>query len=76
MRVSVRLQQYREEARQNLLSEQGRALRSRRSTEVETVFGQIKHNMHFRRFLLRGQAKVKTEWGMVCMAHNMKKLAN
>ncbi len=76
MRVSFRLQHYREQARQNLVSEQGRALRSQRSTEVETVFGQIKHNMRFRRFLLRGQAKVKTEWGLVCMAHNMKKLAN
>jgi transposase len=76
MRVSFRLQQFRAQARQNLLSEQGKALRARRSTEVETVFGQIKHNMRFRRFLLRGQAKVKTEWGLVCIAHNMKKLAN
>ncbi|HEX7587598.1 MAG TPA: IS1182 family transposase [Anaerolineae bacterium] len=76
MRVSFRLQQFRAQARQNLLSEQGKALRARRSTEVETVFGQIKHNMRFRRFWLRGQAKVKTEWGLICIAHNMKKLAN
>ncbi len=76
MRVSFRLQQFREQARQNLLSEPGQALRARRSTEVETVFGQIKHNMHFRRFLLRGQAKVTTEWGLICIAHNLKKLAN
>jgi transposase len=76
MGVSFRLQQFREQARQNLTSEQGQDLRSRRSTEVETVFGQIKHNMQVRRFLLRGQAKVKTEWGLICIAHNMKKLAN
>jgi hypothetical protein len=76
IRISFRLQQFRAQARQNLLSEQGQALRARRSTEVETVFGQIKHNMRFRRFLLRGRAKVQTEWGLVCIAHNIKKLAN
>jgi hypothetical protein len=76
MRVSFRLQAFRAQARQNLLSEQGQALRARRSTEVETVFGQIKHNMRFRRFHLRGQAKAKTEWGLICIAHNMKKLVN
>lgn len=76
MRVSFRLQQFREQARQNLVSELGQALRSRRSTEVETVFGQLKHNMQVRRFLLRGQARVKTEWGLICIAHDMRKLAN
>lgn len=76
MQVSFRLERYRAEAREHLLSDQGQALRARRSTEVETVFGQIKHNMRFRRFLLRGQAKVKTEWGLICIAHNLKKLAN
>ncbi len=70
------MQQFRAQARQNLLSEPGKALRAGRSTEVETVFWQIKHNMQFRRFLLRGQAKVQTEWRLVYMAHNMKKLAN
>ncbi len=50
-------------------------MRAARSTEVETVFGHLKHNMHFRRFHLRGLEKVNTEWGLVSMAHNMKKLA-
>ncbi len=76
MQVSFRLEQFRAQARQNLLSEEGRALRARRSTEVETLFGQIKHNLRFRRFLVRGQAKVKTEWGLICIAHILKKLAN
>ena len=75
IQISFRLKRFRAQAQQNLLSEQGKALRARRSTEVETVFGQIKHNMHFRRFLLRGQAKAKTEWGLISIAHNMKKLA-
>lgn len=76
MRVSFRLQEYRAQARQNLTSEAGSALRVRRSTEVETVFGQVKHNLHFRRFLLRGLAKATTEWGLICIAHNIRKLVN
>jgi hypothetical protein len=50
-------------------------LRARRSIEVEAVFGIIKQNMDFRRFHLRGLEKVKTKWGLVSIAHNMKKLA-
>jgi transposase len=75
IRVSFRLLDFRRQASQNLLSEQGKHLRSRRSTEVETVFGDIKHNRRFRRFMLRGLDKVKIEWGLVCLAHNMQKLA-
>jgi hypothetical protein len=75
IRVSFRLRRYREQAQSNLLSEQGQALRIQRNVEVESVFGHIKHNMGFRRFSLRGLEKVKTEWGLVCIAHNMRKLA-
>jgi len=74
MRVSFRLRRYREQAKSNLLSEHGRLLRIQRNVEVESVFGNIKHNMRFRRFNLRGLEKVKTEWGLVCIAHNMRKL--
>jgi transposase len=75
IRISFRLLEYRRQARANLTSEQGQRLRAARSTEVEPVFGIIKHNMGFRRFHLRGLEKVKTEWGLVSIAHNMKKLA-
>jgi len=75
MRVSFRLRRYREQAMNNLLSEKGKALRVQRNIEVESVFGHIKHNMRFRRFSLRGLDKVRTEWGLVCIAHNMRKLA-
>lgn len=75
MRVSFRLHSYREQAKSNLLSEQGKLLRIQRNVEVESVFGHIQHNMRFRRFNLRGLEKVKTEWGLVCIAHNMRKLA-
>jgi hypothetical protein len=74
IRISPILQAYREKARRNLTSEEGERLRSKRSVEVETAFGDIKQNMGFRRFHLRGLAKVRVEWGLVCMAHNMRKM--
>ena len=75
IRISFRLLAYRKQARDNLTSAQGERLRAARSVEVETVFGHIKQNMGFRRFHLRGRAKVKTEWGLVSIAHNLKKVA-
>lgn len=75
IQVSFKLIEYRRQARENLTSETGKSLRKLRSVEVETVFGNIKHNMRFRRFHVRGLEKVNTEWGLVCIAHNMRKLA-
>ncbi|MCL2068015.1 MAG: transposase [Treponema sp.] len=49
-------------------------LRKQRSVEVETVFGQIKGNQGYRRFLLRGMAKVSTEWGLLSLGYNLKQL--
>jgi transposase len=42
---------------------------------VEPVFGQIKQARGFRQFLLRGTDKVQCEWAMICIAHNLTKLA-
>jgi transposase len=61
-------------ARQRLTSEQGVKLRSRRGWEVEGVFGHIKYNRDFRRFMLRGLQKVRTELGLLALAHNFIKL--
>ena len=41
----------------------------------EPVFGQIKQARGFRQFLLRGIENVAAEWGIVCTAHNLLKLA-
>ncbi|MCE5209537.1 MAG: transposase [Chloroflexi bacterium] len=54
---------YRDQARNNLTSGKGIRLRSERCIEVGTVFGQIKHNTGFRRFMHRGIEKVNIEWG-------------
>lgn len=57
-----------------LKSERGRETYARRKVMVEPVFGQIKAAMGFRRFSLRGIAKVSAEWGIVCTCHNLLKL--
>ena len=74
IQISHKLLAYRRQARENLTSEKGEALRAARSVEVETVFGHLKHNQGFRRFHLRGLKKVKTEWGLLSIAHNIQKL--
>ena len=75
LQVSFRLWAMRARAKEMLLSEPGTALRKQRSIDVETVFGRIKQDWGFRRFLLRGLEKVKAEWGLLCIAHNFAKLA-
>lgn len=62
-------------AKQKLLSPQGVAHRKQRCWDVEAVFGNIKHNMGFKRFMLRGLKKVETEIGLIAMAHNLKKVS-
>ena len=52
----------------------GRALYARRKVIVEPVFGQIKEARGFRRFLLRGLAKIRGEWRLVCLTHNLLKI--
>ena len=38
-----------------------------RSVEYETIFGQTKGNLNFRRFKLRGNEKVSVEWGLLIL---------
>ena len=74
--VSPQLIEYKNIVRQNLESERGLKLRSQRGVDVESVFGQIKHNNQFRRFYTRGLKNVAIEWGILSIAHNIKKMAN
>jgi len=53
---------------------EGKALYARRKVIVEPVFGQIKEARGFRRFLLRGLEKIRGEWRLVCLTHNLLKL--
>jgi transposase len=72
--LNKQLELYKHKTRENLSSPLGIELRKRRSVEVESVFGDIKQNQGFRRFNLRGFEKVNTEFGLVALAHNIKKV--
>jgi transposase len=60
--------------RRKLKTKVGKAVYAARKTIVEPVFGQIKQARGFRQFLLRGIAKVRGEWALVCLTHNILKL--
>lgn len=55
-------------------SQRGRGSQQLRATTVEPVFGWIKNTLGFTRFHLRGLAKVKVEWELMCLAHNIQLL--
>jgi transposase len=51
-------------------------LYKQRSQTIEPVFGNIKANLGYRRFTLRGLSAVSSEWRLICTAHNLLKLRN
>ena len=75
LRVNPTLDAFKRRASEMLHTERGSALRRQRSVDVETIFGDIKRNWGFRRFLLRGLEKVDHEMRMVAMGHNIRKMA-
>lgn len=60
--------------RRKLQTKAGAAIYAARKAIVEPVFGQIKEARGFRRFSLRGVAKVRAEWALVCATHNILKM--
>lgn len=60
--------------RRKLQIKAGAEIYAARKSIVEPVFGQIKQARGFRQFLLRGIEKVRAEWAMVCMTHNILKM--
>jgi transposase len=59
-----------------LLSKEGNEEYKKRMHTVEPPFGNIKFNLGYRYFLLRGTDKVKGEFGLMCIAHDIKKIMN
>lgn len=74
LNYNPQLERYRAQARTNLNDPKGIKLTKQRNTEPETVFGDIKWNQRFTRFHLRGLDKVNIEWGLISLAHNLKKI--
>jgi len=72
----VELERYKFLQRLRLGSQEGKEMMKRRREDVEPVIGDIKRNMGFRRFNLRGKSKCAVELGLVSIAHNLKKVKN
>ena len=71
--VNHRADSFKRQARELLTSERGLAHRSARPVEPEAVFGDIKSNHGFKRFRLKSNRKVRVEFGLVALAHNLRK---
>lgn len=60
-------------AEKRLKTKRGIEKRKKRCYDTEPVFGNIKHNHNFKRFMLRGIEKVTVETGLIALAHNLRK---
>lgn len=72
--VSKRFIEQRELMEAKISSPKGCLLRLNRSIQAEGNFAYIKHDLDFRRFLLRGNVKVAAEWLLFSLALNILKL--
>ncbi len=61
--------------RAKLDTPEGKKIYAKRKHIVEPVFARIKCSMGFKRFHLRGLAKVNLEYLLVAIGHNLKKIA-
>jgi transposase len=73
--LNKKLRELKKKAKERLTNEQGIKYRKQRAIEPEAVFAQIKWNNNFTRFTLRGLKKIQIEFGLVALAHNLRKLA-
>jgi transposase len=73
-KVSKKFQKQRDLSYRNITGSEGTLLRINRSIQVEGAFGVLKENYGFRRFLLRGNENVRTEFLLLAMGYNLNKL--
>lgn len=67
-------QDFRDEMKQRLNSEQGQEVYKKRLHPIEALFAQLKYNLGYTQFLLRGLDKVKAEFTLMCLTHNLRKM--
>jgi len=73
--VNHNLNRLKQKADKRLKTKRGIQNRKQRCFDTEPVFANIKHNHHFKRFMLRGIEKVNVETGLLALAHNLRKKA-
>jgi len=71
--INHHLNQHKQQAKENLQSEQGIVHRKKRCWDVEPMFGNVKNNHNYKRFMLRGLIKVNVEAGLLFLAQNLRK---
>jgi transposase len=59
-----------------LLTKKGEKEYKKRMHTAEPPFGNMKHNLGYRYFLLRGLEKVQGEFNLMCIGHNINKIYN
>ena len=73
--VNHLLREYKRKARERLNSDEGLMYRSKRPIEPEAVFGQMKADMHYKRFRHFGKDKILMDFAFFAIAFNLKKMA-
>jgi transposase len=63
----------RQEIRERLNSEKGKAKYLKRM-RIESIFGNIKHNLNYIHLYMKGISKTTAEWQLICIGHNLKKI--
>ena len=64
----------RKEMKEKMALPESQELYKQRAIDVEPIFGQIKYNRNFMSFSVRGLSKVKTQFTLACIAHNLSKI--
>ena len=73
IQVNHNLNRLKAKAEKRLTSKKGIEKRKKRCYDTEPVFGNIKQNHNFKRFMLRGLEKISIETGLLAIAHNIRK---
>jgi transposase len=63
----------RKKIRDLLTSAEGK-LKYLKRMRIESVFGNIKHNLNYVHLYLKGIQKTTAEWQLICIGHNLKKI--
>ena len=64
-----------EEMRERLSSPENKTVYAKRAHVSESPFGNMKHNLKYKIFMRRERAKASMEMGLLCILHNIMKIA-
>lgn len=72
--ISSVWKEYIKQQKEKLSTSEGKEVYRQRGYDVEGVFANIKKNLRFTHFNLRGFSGVANEWTLISLAHNLKKI--